>query len=79
MRSCRSTRSSPRVVSGEFDAGLIIHEGQLTYGDNGLHKILDMAQWWRDETGGLPLPLGANAIKRSLGSGEHAHRHAGIA
>lgn len=57
----------PRVVSGEFDAGLIIHEGQLTYGDNGLHKILDMGQWWRDETGGLPLPLGGNAIRRSLG------------
>ncbi|MGI4755795.1 MAG: menaquinone biosynthesis family protein [Janthinobacterium lividum] len=57
----------PKVVAGEFDAGLIIHEGQLTYGDNGLHKILDMGQWWRDETGGLPLPLGGNAIRRSLG------------
>lgn len=57
----------PRVVAGEFEAGLIIHEGQLTYGDNGLHKILDMGQWWRDETGGLPLPLGGNAIRRSLG------------
>jgi 1,4-dihydroxy-6-naphthoate synthase len=58
----------PKVVAGEFDAGLIIHEGQLTYGDNGLHKILDMGQWWRDETGGLPLPLGGNAIRRSLGA-----------
>ena len=58
----------PRVVAGEFDAGLIIHEGQLTYGDNGLHKILDMGQWWRDETGGLPLPLGGNAIRRLLGT-----------
>jgi 1,4-dihydroxy-6-naphthoate synthase len=57
----------PKVVAGEYDAGLIIHEGQLTYGDNGLHKILDMGQWWRDETGGLPLPLGGNAIRRSLG------------
>lgn len=57
----------PRVVAGEFDAGLIIHEGQLTYGDNGLHKILDMGQWWREETGGMPLPLGGNAIRRSLG------------
>ncbi len=57
----------PKVVSGEFDAGLIIHEGQLTYGDNGLHKILDMGQWWREQTGGLPLPLGGNAIRRSLG------------
>jgi 1,4-dihydroxy-6-naphthoate synthase len=58
----------PKVVAGEFDAGLIIHEGQLTYGDNGLHKILDMGQWWRDQTGGLPLPLGGNAIRRSLGA-----------
>lgn len=58
----------PRVVAGEFEAGLIIHEGQLTYGDNGLHKILDMGQWWREETGGLPLPLGGNAIRRSLGA-----------
>ena len=57
----------PKVVAGEFDAGLIIHEGQLTYGDNGLHKILDMGQWWRDQTNGLPLPLGGNAIRRSLG------------
>ncbi|WP_047486582.1 menaquinone biosynthesis family protein [Terriglobus sp. TAA 43] len=57
----------PRVVSGEFEAGLIIHEGQLTYGDNGLHKILDMGQWWREQTDGLPLPLGGNAIRRSLG------------
>ncbi len=57
----------PRVNAGEFEAGLIIHEGQLTYGDSGLHKILDMGQWWRDQTGGLPLPLGGNAIRRSLG------------
>jgi len=56
----------PAVVSGEFDAGLIIHEGQLTYGSNGLVKILDLGQWWHDETG-LPLPLGGNAIRRSLG------------
>src|ERR1700743_1476117 len=57
----------PRVVAGEFEACLIIHEGQLTYGDNGLHKILDMGQWWREQTDGLPLPLGGNAIRRSLG------------
>ena len=57
----------PRVVSGEFEAGLIIHEGQLTYGNNGLHKILDMGQWWGEQTNGLPLPLGGNAIRRSLG------------
>ena len=56
----------PAVVSGEFDAGLIIHEGQLTYGNNGLIKALDLGQWWREQTG-LPLPLGGNAIRRSLG------------
>jgi 1,4-dihydroxy-6-naphthoate synthase len=56
----------PAVVAGEFDAGLIIHEGQLTYGDNGLIKALDLGVWWREQTG-LPLPLGGNAIRRSLG------------
>lgn len=54
------------VASGEYDAGLLIHEGQLTYGSDGMQKILDLGQWWRGETG-LPLPLGGNAIKRSLG------------
>jgi 1,4-dihydroxy-6-naphthoate synthase len=57
----------PAVVSGEFDAGLIIHEGQLTYGRDGLTKILDLGAWWNEETG-LPLPLGGNAILRSLGT-----------
>ncbi len=52
---------------GEFEAGLIIHEGQLTYAQSGLHKVLDMGQWWRELTG-LPLPLGGNAIRRSLGA-----------
>jgi 1,4-dihydroxy-6-naphthoate synthase len=56
----------PAVVSGEFDAGLIIHEGQLTYGRDGLTKLLDLGTWWNEETG-LPLPLGGNAIRRSLG------------
>lgn len=56
----------PAVLSGEFDAGLIIHEGQLTYAKDGLVKILDFGAWWRDLTG-LPLPLGGNAIRRSLG------------
>lgn len=54
------------VASGEFDAGLIIHEGQLTYGEQGLHLIVDLGKWWRQETG-LPLPLGANAIRKDLG------------
>ena len=57
----------PAVVAGEFDAGLIIHEGQLTYANNGLVKLLDLGQWWREQTG-LPLPLGGNAIRRSLGA-----------
>jgi 1,4-dihydroxy-6-naphthoate synthase len=58
----------PSVVAGEFDAGLIIHEGQLTYANDGLIKLLDLGQWWREQTG-LPLPLGGNAIRRSLGAG----------
>lgn len=57
----------PAVLSGEFDAGLIIHEGQLTYAKEGLLKLLDLGQWWREETS-LPLPLGGNAIRRSLGT-----------
>ena len=56
----------PAVLSGEFDAGLIIHEGQLTYAKDGLLKLLDLGHWWREQTG-LPLPLGGNAIRRSLG------------
>jgi 1,4-dihydroxy-6-naphthoate synthase len=56
----------PAVLAGEFDAGLIIHEGQLTYANIGLIKALDLGQWWREQTG-LPLPLGGNAIRRSLG------------
>ncbi len=49
-----------------IDAGLIIHEGQLTYGDRGLELIVDLGRWWFDETG-LPLPLGANAVRKDLG------------
>jgi 1,4-dihydroxy-6-naphthoate synthase len=56
----------PAVLSGEFDAGLIIHEGQLTYATEGLAKVLDLGQWWHEQTG-LPLPLGGNAIRRALG------------
>jgi 1,4-dihydroxy-6-naphthoate synthase len=56
----------PEVVAGNFDAGLIIHEGQLTYTASGLHKVIDLGCWWREQTG-LPLPLGGNAIRRSLG------------
>src|SRR5690606_12582200 len=54
------------VESGESDAGLIIHEGQLTWMDRGLELIVDLGVWWQEETG-LPLPLGANAIRKDLG------------
>lgn len=54
------------VVQGDVDAGLIIHEGQLTYGDQGLHLVVDLGQWWGEQTG-LPLPLGGNAIRKDLG------------
>jgi 1,4-dihydroxy-6-naphthoate synthase len=56
----------PAIQAGKFDAGLIIHEGQLTYAASGLHKILDLGIWWR-ETTGLILPLGGNAVRRGLG------------
>jgi len=56
----------PQVVSGKFEAGLIIHEGQLTYERSGLQRILDLGRWWHDLTR-LPLPLGGNAIRRELG------------
>ena len=55
-----------RVADGKADAGLIIHEGQLTYSGHKLVKIVDLGEWWRDQTG-LPLPLGGNAIRRDLG------------
>jgi 1,4-dihydroxy-6-naphthoate synthase len=54
------------VEAGEADAGLLIHEGQLTYASRGFEKIIDLGEWWKLETG-LPLPLGGNAIKKSLG------------
>jgi 1,4-dihydroxy-6-naphthoate synthase len=54
------------VIEGKHEAGLIIHEGQLTYGKAGLHRIVDLGKWWHKVTG-LPLPLGGNAIRRSLG------------
>ncbi len=57
----------PYVQEGNAEVGLIIHEGQLTYGQAGLHKVVDLGEWWHEETG-LPLPLGANAIRRDLGA-----------
>jgi len=56
----------PAVQEGKFEAGLIIHEGQLTFDRSGLRRIIDLGRWWRDLTG-LPLPLGANAVRRDLG------------
>jgi 1,4-dihydroxy-6-naphthoate synthase len=56
-----------KVRDGEVQAGLLIHEGQLTYQDEGLKKIVDLGEWWADRTGGLPLPLGGNVIRRDLG------------
>lgn len=55
-----------RVAGGDFEAGVIIHEGQLTYMDEGLELVRDLGEWWKTETG-LPLPLGGNAIRKDLG------------
>ncbi|MGE3166550.1 MAG: MqnA/MqnD/SBP family protein [Planctomycetota bacterium] len=55
------------VQRGDVDAGVIIHEGQLTYRDEGLHAVVDLGVWWASEADGLPLPLGGNAIRRDLG------------
>jgi 1,4-dihydroxy-6-naphthoate synthase len=59
-------RILPAVRDGACDAGLLIHEGQLTYASAGLHRILDLGEWWKRETG-LPLPLGGNAVRKDLG------------
>jgi 1,4-dihydroxy-6-naphthoate synthase len=55
------------VASGKAEAGLLIHEGQLTHQQLGLHSVVDLGQWWYRETEGLPLPLGVNAVRRDLG------------
>jgi 1,4-dihydroxy-6-naphthoate synthase len=59
-------RIEDAVLQGEVDAGLLIHEGQLTYSQGGLNLWADMGEWWHGETG-LPLPLGGNAVRRDLG------------
>ena len=56
----------PAVAEGRVEAGLLIHEGQLYYGDRGLHKVVDLGEWWHEQTG-LPLPLGGNVVRRDLG------------
>jgi 1,4-dihydroxy-6-naphthoate synthase len=55
------------VAEGKFDAGLIIHEGQLTFQNQGLHLVVDLGVWWQEKTG-LPLPLGGNVVRRDLGA-----------
>jgi 1,4-dihydroxy-6-naphthoate synthase len=55
------------VAAGRYDAGLIIHEGQLTFQNQGLHLVVDLGVWWQGKTG-LPLPLGGNAVRRDLGA-----------
>jgi 1,4-dihydroxy-6-naphthoate synthase len=60
-------RIQEAVRDGEVEAGLLIHEGQLTYQDDGLKSIVELGEWWAERTGGLPLPLGGNVIRRDLG------------
>ena len=60
-------RILPAVAEGRVEAGLIIHEGQLYYGDRGLHKVVDLGQWWHATTG-MPLPLGGNVVRKDLGA-----------
>src|SRR3989442_5163507 len=60
------------VLSGEVDAGLLIHEGQITYEKLGLHKIVDLGRWWPEDIG-FPVPLGVNAVRKDLGT--HMMRH----
>lgn len=60
-------RIEDAVERGEVDAGLLIHEGQLTYESRGLQLWMDLGEWWHEETGGLPLPLGCNVVRRDLG------------
>jgi 1,4-dihydroxy-6-naphthoate synthase len=57
----------PAVVSGDLEAGVVIHEGQLTWREEGLHAVVDLGVWWGEQTGGLPLPLGGNVVRRDLG------------
>jgi 1,4-dihydroxy-6-naphthoate synthase len=66
MRVAPFDRILDEVREGRADVGLVIHEGQLTFGGHGLHKVLDLGAWWKEETG-LPLPLGGNAVRRDLG------------
>jgi 1,4-dihydroxy-6-naphthoate synthase len=62
----RFDRIEDAVAQGDVDLGVLIHEGQLTYGERGLHLVLDMGQWWFEQTG-LPLPLGGNVVRKDVG------------
>jgi 5,8-dihydroxy-2-naphthoate synthase len=66
MRPMPFDRIQDAVAGGEIAAGLLIHEGQLTFADEGLREIVDLGRWWKQETG-LPLPLGGNVVRRDLG------------
>jgi 1,4-dihydroxy-6-naphthoate synthase len=65
-RATRFDEILPSVAEGAVEAGLLIHEGQLTFSDRGLLQIVDLGHWWKEETG-LPLPLGGNVVRRDLG------------
>jgi len=65
-RAMRFDAVVPAILSGEVQAGLVIHEAQVTYAEEGLAKVVDLGVWWAEQTGGLPLPLGANAIRSDL-------------
>src|SRR5262249_62389813 len=67
MRAMPFDRIQDAVKSGEAEAGLLIHEGQLTFAEEGLREIVDLGRWWKEETG-LPLPLGGNVGGRDLGA-----------
>ena len=68
VRPDHSGRRRPASTTGKpIDAGLIIHEGQLTFGDQNLQLVVDLGVWWKERTG-LPLPLGANAVRKNLGT-----------
>ena len=66
VREVAFERIQPGVLSGEFDVGVIIHEGQLTWANEGAHMVIDLGIWWNQLTG-LPLPLGGNVVRRDLG------------
>ena len=57
----------PRILDDTYKSGLIIHEGQLTYSDHNLDVLVNLGVWWNEKTGGLPMPLGGNVVRRDLG------------